>query len=166
MIANVILEFLNREDIQEALEKSNFDYVYSHLDHLSAESTSALTKLFYAAEVDPLQYIEDIPAFFLLKGDNREITLGPNVRYIGPMAFADCAKLEILNINSLQPIDMLGNSFFLCLRLKHVNYPGTWQQLRNQIPTFVRNTVFTSTIVHCRDADYRYDEESKSWQPV
>ena len=84
----------NQEYIKSCIDKLNLDDLYenanTYSDTTGAFVTSRLTRLFYNIGIDPLDYLTEVPAFFMeyvrVKID---LILPNNITAIGDSAFAN-----------------------------------------------------------------------------
>lgn len=127
-----LVGFLQNKEIQELLVEDDFDAVYEMADrggeHLlgfrEKADISNLTKLFYAAGIDPLQYLSKVPFNFLIDSDREKIIMGPNVRIISVGCLSNCTGLRQIHIESAHNIVIYWNAFTFCPNLTLSSIPS------------------------------------------
>lgn len=98
-------------DNKEDIEKNNWERFYSNL---SAEADSRyqisdMTAMLMQANINPLNYLESVPVYYLYKQDIDKIFLPENIKAIKYYAFGQCRKLNHIN---LENIDLIGSKAF------------------------------------------------------
>lgn len=83
-----VIEFLNREDVQDALANNDLEEVYRLANFELSQKTGKLTRVLIEADVNPLQGMTEIPEFFLgnQKGI-KEFNIPDRIVKIGYSAF-------------------------------------------------------------------------------
>ena len=140
------------------IDCNQFSELYSKL---KPHFTYIITEKLLEAEINPLNYINYIPAYYLaytnrinfkipdnirsispcaFLGSNLESIIIPEgVTFICPKAFEDCSELKSLSLpNSLRAIAT--NAFRNCHSLKDITYNGTieeWKKIVVSITAFV-----------------------------
>lgn len=124
----------NQEYIKSCIDKLNLDDLYenanTYSDTTGAFVTSRLTRLFYNIGIDPLDYLTEVPAFFMeyvrVKID---LILPNNITAIGDSAFAN-SWLHTLTIPTT--CNYFGSKIFEgCKNLDYIIYNGTISEFRN-----------------------------------
>lgn len=91
-------------------------------------NTGSLTETLLNAGIDPLDYLDYIPDFFLADLDIKTFSIPGHIRGIGNMAFAGCYHLVEVDIPN--SVTSIGNSAFLnCRNLTKITLPPnikTW----------------------------------------
>ena len=117
-------EFLNQEDIQEALASYNFKYIYEQLDKLSNqwEYIPKFTELMLSVGYNPLDYMDYVPAQYLFSGHIKEIEIPNHIKSIGMYAFKGCKNLTKVEIPN-QVMRIEDGTFKDCSNLVDVTIP-------------------------------------------
>lgn len=153
------------------LARDDFDFIYDATDSAETRFTykddvSALTELFYAAGVDPLQYLRKIPYGFLVNSDIEEIIIGPNVEVISVGSFSNCVNLKRLFVESLHNTTIYWNAFTVCPNLKDVNYMGTCNDWIKKVDVKSQNKDILQCTVHCGDGNLKWDPKVNKWKRI
>ena len=121
---NMQLEFLKRTDIQQLIAQNKFDSVYEKLSKkLDMGYISQFTKLLYASDIDPVNYMNKIPSYFLYNSDINEFTIPNSIKSIGDSAFRDCVSLKKITIpDSVTNIE--DGAFYNCISLTGFTIPN------------------------------------------
>lgn len=86
---------------QNLVKESNFEKLYKEFDNIADyySDTHYLTDIFIEAGIDPLEYMDAVPAAYLYKTDLdlKEINVPDNIKYIDKQAFED-TKLRKVTI--------------------------------------------------------------------
>ena len=125
-ISEDVLEFLNREDVQDALAQNNTQELYKlTVDRqvsLLASDIGELTSLLMQAGVDPLRGMTEIPAYFLYRQrDIKSFSIPTRITKIGNGAFTLTGLESITIPNSVREI--YNSVFYRCEDLKAVELP-------------------------------------------
>lgn len=73
-ISEELLEFLKKDKIQQLIANNEFEKVYEQLNE-SAYLTAEFNQLLYASSINPLDYMNKVPNFFLCWSDINEFTI-------------------------------------------------------------------------------------------
>lgn len=124
---------------------SNKDYIKSHMDELDIDGlynnaemynktydvdvTPQLTRLLYNINIDPLDYLTEVPAYFMNYVQARiDLILPNNITAIGDFAFADS---WIKSITIPNTCTYFGDRIFYdCKKLDYVYYNGTYDEFK------------------------------------
>ncbi len=162
------------EDNIELIENNDFSILYSKLKSQPPAYISIITEKLYEAGIDPLQYLDHIPLYYLLytKRDSfvipnhinsisqsaflgsqlKSIIIPEGVTFIGSQSFQDCSELKSLSLpSSLKSIAT--NAFRNCHSLKDITYNGTrdeWNKLIISITAF-STSIDDYKAVQCKD---------------
>lgn len=134
-MSDELKEFLNRENIKEALQEYNFKYIYDKLlkeMFIDDKRIPEFTELMLSLGYNPLDYMTRVPPYFLRWTRNvKEFTIPKNVKYLDEFAFYACLGLTTLTI----PKSIIGigsYAFGKCKNLKTIYYEGTeedWKRI-------------------------------------
>ena len=121
-----ILEFLNREDVQDALVWNDMQEFYrlavGGQGHLPAGDIGDLTSILMQAGIDPLLGMTEIPVFFLSwQSDIKSFSIPMGITKIGLDAFENTGLESITIPNSVKIIGT--GAFYKCENLKTVELP-------------------------------------------
>lgn len=92
--SRALKDFILREDIRDLFASNNFSRLYEEAGDLTPE----LTCLLYAADVDPLQYLDYIPEDFLYGTSVEGFNFHPHLKEIRDNAFRGCTELLKITI--------------------------------------------------------------------
>ena len=128
-ISKTIKDFLLQESTEELLEDNDFEGLYDELSNVVVsenypELVSQMTQILYAAGMDPLQYLNDIPAFFLTQSDIESFDVPNHIQTIDEYAFSDCLKLTNVEIGK-GVTDIHEYAFAGCMRLESIKIPSS-----------------------------------------
>ena len=180
-ISNEVLTFLRSARFQELLSKNDFDAVYAAANTGPVRNkVGELTALFYEADINPLNYMDEIPGFFLFKTNIKSfkilqhitsiggsafyycsnltsVIIGNSVTSIGEMAFSFCKNLTNITIpDSVTSISEY--AFWNCSNLKEITYKGTvaeWRRIK-------KAGAFDSGVTaHCTNGDLQL--QNRGW---
>ena len=151
-------KFLSKPEVQEALKDFNIESLYNlyvvYIRDNWVGDPSILTQLLNTLNIDPLNYLDYIPDYFLRQSEIKSIiipsyiksirrdafagctgltsvTIPDSVTSIGEAAFCDCSSLTSITIPN--SVTSIGQSAFAgCTELKNIIIPnsvtsiGTW----------------------------------------
>ena len=125
-MSDKLKEFLNQEDIQEALASYNFKYIYEQLDKLSNqwEYIPKFTELMLSVGYNPLDYMDYVPSYFLYDSSIKEFTIPNHIARIGVAAFKGCINLTNITIPD-KVTSILKYAFSGCSSLISVTIPNS-----------------------------------------
>ena len=127
-ISKKVLEFLNREDVQDALARNDTQELYklatdaSRQGRLLVSDIGELTSILMQAGIDPLLGMTEIPVYFLYEREGiKSFNIPQGITKIGVNAF-EHTDLESITIpNSVKVIST--GAFRSCAGLKTVELP-------------------------------------------
>ena len=127
-ISEKVLEFLNREDVQDALAQNDTQELYKlavdaneQLDLLDSD-VGELTSILMQAGIDPLKGMTEIPAYFLSwQSGIKEFNIPMGIIKINWRAFQDTNLENITIPNSVKIIGT--DAFYRCENLKTIKLP-------------------------------------------
>lgn len=154
-------EFFAEQDIREAVEEEDLNYVYI-VWQTSYNETNDLTAYLISCGVDPLEY--DLSKIYdsMYKGINvpSQLTIPDGVLFIESMAFMNCHSLQEItlpkSIKTIRPY-----AFSKCVNLNKIIYQGTlseWRKLDKRVGIFEGRNGKPLTI-ECTDANYVYGDK-------
>lgn len=130
-------------EIDNLLNHNQFTDIYSiiALDNRFDENenlfVSDFTKILYDAGIDPLQYMNYIPNFFLAGDTMTSLEIPEGIKIIGMQSFFNCNNLQSVQLpNSLQKIDM--HAFGYCKSLRDLEIPDNVKIIESN--AFANNT--------------------------
>lgn len=174
VVKKSLVDFLQNKEIQELLAEDDFDTVYEMADeggeHLlgfrEKADISNLTKLFYAAGIDPLQYLSKVPFNFLIDSDREKVIMGPNVRIISVGCLSNCIGLKRIHIESAHSIVIYWNAFTFCPSLKDIVYIGTCNDWITKVDVKSQNNAVQRCTIHCRDGNLKWNSKTNEWERI
>ena len=151
----------NQKYIKLCIDELNLDKLYEHADTYSDINgvlvTPRLTKLLYNINIDPLDYLTEVPAYFMSDVQTRmDLILPNNITAINNFAFAD-SWLHTLTIPTT--CNYFGGRIFEnCKNLSYIIYNGTISEFRSiSKNTKWRLNIDSSSPVWVKCVDGRYD---------
>lgn len=151
----------NQKYIKSYIDELNLDDLYEHADTYSDINgvlvTPRLTKLLYNINIDPLDYLTEVPAYFMSAVQTRmDLILPNNITAINNFAFTD-SWLHTLTI--LTTCNYFGSRIFEnCKNLSYIIYNGTISEFRSiSKDTKWRLNIDSSSPVWVKCIDGRYD---------
>lgn len=151
----------NQEYIKSCIDELNLDDLYENANTYSDTNgvfvTSRLTRLLYNIGIDPLDYLTEVPAYFMNYVQARiDLILPNNITAIGDFAFAD-SWLHTLTIPTT--CKYFGSRVFSnCKNLSYIIYNGTISEFRNISKGIKwRADIDSSSPVWVKCVDGRYD---------
>lgn len=173
-LSKALKTILVKPNIQEALQNNDFNTLYKELP---LDYASYFTHLMSSLNIDPLKYLDYVPAWFLADTTIRAINIPSHIKRIGRAAFLNCSHLEHITIpDSVTTIGFnafykcsgltsatIGNgvmsigswAFEHCINLMSINYMGTkdqWSKINLEIGWNRGSSIKT---IHCIDGDIK-----------
>lgn len=129
----VIIEFLRKDDIKDALAKSDFNYIYTqadeYRDYLGDRiiKIRELTKIFLTAEINPLKSnLKKIPADYAIGlGEIGSLYIDSTITSIGEYAFLACSNLSTVNFKQPSSLTRIESSAFERTSIKRIEIPDS-----------------------------------------
>ena len=126
-IIKTLLQVLNKEEIKKLIAQNKFKEVYrkvSRLTYFQPGWTHNLTEVFYAAGINPLAYMDEIPENFLHSSTIKYVSIPNYIKTIGYLAFSGCRNLTNIEIpDSVTTI--IDGAFSNCRNLKTITIPDS-----------------------------------------
>lgn len=111
---------INNNKWEEVYEKLNKEYSSRYGDYAVGE----FTEFFYAADIDPLKYVDKIPTKFLYGSEIKSFNIPKNIKEIGRYAFYECREFTTITVPD--GVTDIGYSAFCgCNHLKTVDLSKT-----------------------------------------
>lgn len=178
-VQSELLDFLREST--DLIATGNFTELYKALERkFPTEAdywTPRLTRLLEGAEIQPLDFMTDMPSFFYAYNqDVKNFTSPSHIKTIGYQAFDHCKQLKTVQLS--QGLEGIGaRAFQSCSQLQelalpsslqwigkaafagvmpsiNITYAGSKDQLRKiEVHPFLFN--LNNTIVHCTDGDLK-----------
>ena len=115
------------ESCADSIEENDFRTIYQLLNYryaLSAklpELAKELSDIFKAADINPLDYLDYVPATYAIGDlDLKEIILPSNIKTIDKYAFSSCENLKKINLDNITLIGF--RAFYNCYSLTTVKF--------------------------------------------
>ena len=132
-ISKWLKQFLYEPEIKELINSYDFPEVYYKAAQFFQykECVSALTKLFMKNGVNPLDYMNVIPAYYFFRDTTiSSFTVPDNIIEIHTAAFEGCTQLqEVVISDNVQYIGL--NAFLGCSNLQHVTLGKSFKEAGN-----------------------------------
>lgn len=153
----------NQKYIKSYINELKLDDLYRHADLYSDINgvlvTSRLTRILYNIDIDPLDYLNEVPAYFMADVQDRiDLILPNNITAINNFAFTG-SWLHSLTIPNT--CNYLGSRIFdSCKNLGYINYNGTISEFRSISKDIKwRLNIESSPVwVICTDSIYNIDD--------
>lgn len=118
----------NESVLQEAINKKDFASIYLGLYELPSNSeyiTSTFTELMLDLGINPLDYLDYVPAYYLYESTITEITIPKHIKRISDNAFdgSDLKHVVFEDGSNLESIE--GEAFNLCHDLSIIDLPDS-----------------------------------------
>ena len=119
----------NQKYIKSCIDELNLDNLYENANTYSDTNgvfvTSRLTRLLYNIGIDPLDYLTEVPAYFMNYVQARiDLILPENITAIDEFAFAGSWVKSISIPESCEYFDEY--IFYDCRKLNYIYYKGTY----------------------------------------
>lgn len=147
---NFVKEFIKEE--LEDIENNDWDHFYAQLYYTFSrpKRISEINSILLTSGINPLDYLNRIPEYYLYQTDIEEIKLPKNVFIIQDQAFANCSKLQKIN---LENIDLIGkHSFAYCFSLDTLK-----MKEKVQIENFAFSYAHIKKLILPNSFDFKYD---------
>lgn len=156
-----VINFVKQPSIKSAFETADLDYVYDMANNRSEFFTGLVTFFCLEANINPLKYMDNVPANYCnlnlhfsdfsdpYVGYLRNLIIPDNIKVIHKNAFHDCKQIRTLTIS--EGVETIGDSaFYGCARLKKLYLPSTLTRIGNYafyaIPTTLLAIEYNGTV--------------------
>lgn len=133
-ISDELKAYLSSSKIKNAVDLHNFKYIYEdmmHKDELTTTDIRDFTKLLLKLGVNPLDYMNYVPSYFLSSNDITEFTIPDGITHIGEEAFYGCTALTTINIPD-SVVEIHNSAFMNCTKLTNVQLPKNITYIDNR----------------------------------
>ena len=87
-----------------------------------------ITQILFNIRINPLEYMEEVPRYFLYWSDIKDFTIPNNVKIIRENAFA---RSEIKNIKISEILEIIERyAFANCKNLEYIEFPSTIKEIK------------------------------------
>ena len=111
---------------QDYLKKDDFQGFYKALWHnvdVSPSDLGKVTEFILNAGIDPLIYMDDVPALYLYESTISDMRIPDHIKSIGEFAFRHCSSLTSVTIPN--SVTRIGNyAFYYCTSLTRIEIPS------------------------------------------
>lgn len=118
-----ISTFINKH--KDMINNNDWEMLYAKAnDKLNFSDIGKLTLILLSADINPLDYLDYIPKFYLAYTNISKFDIPNNIKKIGEYAFSGCISLTSITIpNSVTSIG--DYAFYNCIDLTSVNMPDS-----------------------------------------
>lgn len=147
-----VLRFVKQPDIKLAFQTSDFDYVYDMANSRSEFFANLVTLFCLEANLNPLKYMDNVPANYCNINVHfsdytdpyvkylENLVIPDNIKAIHKNAFYDCHRIKTLTVS--EGVETIGDSaFYGCTGLKELYLPSTLTRIGNYAFYLVRTTL-------------------------
>ena len=118
MLRNDIKIFI--ESHADLINDNAWGQIYEDAYATFGEALGLFTDAIIAANINPLDFLEYVPAYYMIGSSEKKLDIPEGVKYIQDDAFAE-SKLEYINLpNSLQTI---GDNAFISSNIREIHFP-------------------------------------------
>lgn len=181
---------LSNYEVQDLINNNNYTQLYSYIISSGLikfyPTVGELTQLLLAVNINPLNYMDYIPAAYLAWTKISHFTIPKHITSIGTFAFLYCKSLKSIIIpnnvtqighqafgecNALTSITFGKNlkevsvNILKGTEVKSINYNNTMENWK-KIDISVTNTNLFRCTIHCIDGDLKYNEQTKEWEKI
>ena len=130
-ISEKLREFIESSDFKDSLENNDFTKIYLRTSrNWPGSDTGTLTELFYKFDIDPLDDLTYIPAYYNYGREIQTFQIHSNITSIGWFAFCYCSKLTSITIPN--SVTSIGDSAFAdCHSLTSITIPDSVTDIGN-----------------------------------
>lgn len=135
-----VVNFVKQPSIKSAFETADFDYIYDMANNRSEFFTNLVTLFCLEANINPLKYMDNVPANYcnlnLHFSDFSDpyakylenLVIPDNIKIIHKNAFYNNIKIKTLTIS--EGVETIGDSaFYMCTGLKKLYLPSTLKRI-------------------------------------
>ena len=109
-------------EFEKELNNKAFKTIYDNIDN--AYIVPAFTALLLKNNINPLEYMNEVPSYFAYELDIKEIIIPNNITHIGYSAFENCSGLTEITIPS--GVTSIGYGVFSdCTKLTEITIPDS-----------------------------------------
>lgn len=119
ILSGFIKDFLSDPANQKLFRTNNFAALYMK----ASNNSRYLTELLISLDIDPLDYLDHIPQYFVAYTEIKSIDIPKHIKEIRSYAFSDCTLLTNVTIPD-SVIDISDYAFPYCVNLKNITIPG------------------------------------------
>lgn len=156
-----VIEFVKQPNTKSAFKESDFDYIYDAANNRSEFFANLITLFCLEANINPLKYMDNVPANYCNLNVHfsdfsdpyvkylENLIIPDNIKAIHKNAFYNCSKIRTLTIS--EGVETIGDSaFYGCARLKELYLPSTLKRIGNYafyaIPTTLLAIEYNGTV--------------------
>ena len=156
-----VIEFVKQPNTKSAFKESDFDYIYDAANNRSEFFANLITLFCLEANINPLKYMDNVPANYCNLNVHfsdfsdpyvkylENLIIPDNIKAIHKNAFCNCSKIKTLTIS--EGVETIGDSaFYGCARLKELYLPSTLKRIGNYafyaIPTTLLAIEYNGTV--------------------
>lgn len=116
------------QDYEQELNNNKYENIYGDIEDIDV--IPAFTALLLKNNINPLEYMDYVPAYFATNLDIKEIVIPDGIAWIQQSAFEDCGYLTSITIPK-SVADIPSYAFDGCHDLKDVYYKGSKEDWEN-----------------------------------
>lgn len=155
-VSKELKDFL--EENKNLINSYNFEDLYKKADKLTGEDYSKLSYIFNNIGIDPLEYMKNVPKYYMIWDNNLKVVKIPDgILIINKEAFSHCYHLETVYLpKTLKKVET--SAFSCCDSLKDIYYDGTVKEWEDDVDIEINGNVpvFKATI-HCKNGKINGD---------
>lgn len=143
------------EKNKNLIEEDKWEEIYKKAGPaLGPVSKREFTETLLKADINPLDYMNDIPENYLYKSSIKEFKIPAHIKNIGYFAFYECSSLTSVTVpDSVKSIGYA--AFYGCSGLTSITFNGTkeqWSMINKGSNWKSRYSIKT---IHCKDGDIK-----------
>lgn len=147
--------YINKEEIKEAIDNYNFEYVFKDLRYSSSAPrlTAALVAIFDDAHIDWLSYVKELPPYAYDASNIQSFVIPSHIEVIHRCAFWGCKNL--VNLVIPKSVVEIKDNILTRSNRAEVYYEGTKAEFR-QINGYTLLFKYSPKIVvYCSDGELK-----------